>query len=189
MDDSHPGKFLAEKMFTVPGLTGLRLAAKLQVSHTAIAEILNCRRGISAEMGLRLAKFFKTTPEYWLLIQMRYELKQARRKLKLEDDTTFDTAGDFEHELKEECESNKDSESNKDCADWKEQIRKSEFVREEGIEDVFRVYERLGDERVSFDALAYELQLNGGQLSAILVGLELSGWVKRLPGDYYVRSR
>lgn len=183
MDDSHPGKFLAEKMFTIPGLTGLRLAAKLQVSHTAIAEILNCRRGISAEMGLRLAKFFKTTPEYWLLIQMRYELKKARRKLKLEDDTTFDTADDLEHELKVECE------SNKDCADWKEQIRKSEFVREEEIEDVFRVYERLGVERVSFDALAYELKLNGGQLSAILVGLELSGWVKRLPGDYYVRSR
>jgi len=191
----HPGQVLANFM-SERGLSTYKLATGLKVVHSTVFDIVNERRGITAEMAIRLAAFFRNEPEYWLELQNRFELNRARRKLQMQmqpqmqpqmlmqesdsNATVFDASCEREEKCLQESE---------ECGDWKEQIRKSEFIREKGIEDVFRAYEMLGVEPVSFDALAYELKLNGGQLSAILVGLELSGWVKRLPGDYYVRSR
>lgn len=196
MNELHPSKFLVEKMLCVRGLTGLKLASKLNVSHNTVAEILSARRGISAEMALRLAEFFETTPEYWLEIQMRYDLERARRKLQKKEGTTFgamERVASFSPD--DIFNAEKDSDGDQNCSpvskmvDWREQMRRSKFIIQEGIEDVFRVYERLGAEPVAFDAIAYDLNLQGGYVSAILVSLELDQWIKRLPGDWIVRVK
>ncbi|MDX2108028.1 MAG: HigA family addiction module antitoxin [Candidatus Melainabacteria bacterium] len=203
MDEIHPGKFLLEKMLGIPGLSGLQLAYKLNVSHGTVADIVSGRRGISAEMALRLAKFFRTTPEYWLRIQMQYELKKARQKLKMEDGTVFGgeegiaefspesiVGGEKESGFEETYSSLVEKCSpSQECANWKEQMRRSEFILQDDIENVYRVYERLGTEPVAFDTICYDLNLQGGNVSAILVCLELDEWVKRLPGDWVVRVK
>ena len=59
-----------------------RLALELRVPVTRIGEIVHERRGISPETALRLARYFNTSPEFWMNLQSHYELKVARQKLK-----------------------------------------------------------------------------------------------------------
>jgi len=57
-----------------------RLARDLRVPVTRISEIVNCRRGISADTALRLARYFGSTPEFWVNLQTAYDLEVARRE-------------------------------------------------------------------------------------------------------------
>ncbi len=183
MEDLHPGKILLNEFMLQRRLSASKLAALLGVGHTAIAQITNERRGISAEMALRLAKFFKTKPQYWLELQNEYELKIARNKLGPAYDTEFDT--NAEADADEETE----SQSKEPCKDWKEQMIESGFCSGKDSEKVFGIYEMLGSVPVHFDQIAYDLGLEGGDTAAFLTGLELNGWVKRLPADWYVRAK
>ncbi len=185
MPHPHPGKILLNEFMLQRRLSAFKLASLLGVGHTAIAQITNERRGISAEMALRLAKFFKTKPQYWLELQNEYELRIARNKLGPEYDTEFDTNGDADAEVDAEAESR----SQEPCKDWKEQMIESGFCSGNDSEMVFGIYERLGSEPVHFDQIAYDLGLEGGDTAAFLTGLELNGWVKRLPADWYVRAK
>jgi addiction module HigA family antidote len=54
-----------------------RLALDLRVPVTRIADIVAERRGISPDTALRLARYFKTTPQFWLNLQTRYDLEVA----------------------------------------------------------------------------------------------------------------
>ena len=54
-----------------------KLALELKVPATRIAEILRGRRGISADTALRLARYFDTTPKFWLNLQASYDLALA----------------------------------------------------------------------------------------------------------------
>jgi addiction module HigA family antidote len=75
----HPGEILREE-FVVPfGLNPNRLALALRVPPPSIYEIVKEERGISSEMALRLARFFSTTPEFWMNLQTRYDLSISRR--------------------------------------------------------------------------------------------------------------
>jgi addiction module HigA family antidote len=60
-------------------LTANKLAFELHVSATRIGEIAHERRRITAETARRLARYFKTNPEFWLNLQNFYELEIARR--------------------------------------------------------------------------------------------------------------
>jgi len=176
MKELHPGLILADLYLHPRKMSASKLAARLDVSHSTVIEITFGRRGISAEMALRLAQFFETTPEYWLELQMRYELMIARRKLGMESSTEFDTNEELEKELAEEI-------------DWKEQMRQSKWIGEEDLEEVCRVYEAVGKEPIDFDKIVQALEMMAGAVSAHLISLELDGWIERRPGEWYVRIK
>lgn len=73
----HPGEQLREEFMRPLGLTAYRLAAEICVPVTRIQAIVAERRGITGETALRLARFFRTTPEFWLNMQRDFELERA----------------------------------------------------------------------------------------------------------------
>lgn len=72
-----PGEILLEEFMSPLGLSQNQLARDLGVNPARVHEIVRGRRGISAETALRLATYFRTTPEFWLNLQTRYDLKVA----------------------------------------------------------------------------------------------------------------
>lgn len=71
----HPGEILREEFLTPLGLSMNRVALDLRVPLTRIADIVHERRGITADSALRLARYFKTSPTFWLNLQTRYDLE------------------------------------------------------------------------------------------------------------------
>jgi antitoxin HigA-1 len=78
----HPGEFLREDFLVPLGLSANALALALRVPVTRISEILRERRGITADTALRLARYFGTTPDFWMTMQMSYDLALASREVK-----------------------------------------------------------------------------------------------------------
>lgn len=77
MKPVHPGEILREEFMKPLGLSMNRLALDLRVPVTRIAEIVRRRRGITVDTALRLARYFRNSPAFWLNLQMRYELEVA----------------------------------------------------------------------------------------------------------------
>jgi addiction module HigA family antidote len=77
----HPGEFLREDFLVPLGLSASALALALRVPVTRISEILRERRGITADTALRLARYFGTTPDFWMKMQMSYDLALASREV------------------------------------------------------------------------------------------------------------
>lgn len=73
----HPGELLRENFMKPLGLSPKTLAAALRVPARRVSEIAAERRSPDAEMVLRLARYFSMSPEFWMRIQMRYELETA----------------------------------------------------------------------------------------------------------------
>lgn len=73
----HPGEVLREEFMLPLGLSSNRLALDLRVPATRITEIVNQRRGITADTALRLARYFRTTAEFWMNMQSQYDLEIA----------------------------------------------------------------------------------------------------------------
>ena len=73
----HPGEMLREEFMKPLGLSANALAIALRVPVTRISEILRERRGITADTALRLARYFNMTPEFWMRLQMDYDLESA----------------------------------------------------------------------------------------------------------------
>ena len=74
----HPGEFLREDYMQPLELSSNGLALALRVPVTRISEIVNERRGISADTALRLGRYFGTSAEFWLNMQKSYELAIAK---------------------------------------------------------------------------------------------------------------
>jgi addiction module HigA family antidote len=74
----HPGEILAEDFLKPMGISQYRLAKDIHVPLRRVNEIILRRRGISADSALRLARYFNTTPQFWLNLQSRYELDTAQ---------------------------------------------------------------------------------------------------------------
>src|SRR5712672_414767 len=79
MPPVHPGEILREDFMKPLRLSVNRLALDLHVPATHIGEIVHQRRRITADTALRLARYFKTNPEFWLNLQTFYELELTRR--------------------------------------------------------------------------------------------------------------
>ena len=62
------------------GLSMSRLARDLHVPTTRISEIARCRRAITADTALRLARYFGSTAQFWMRFQGRYDLESAARE-------------------------------------------------------------------------------------------------------------
>ncbi|MGC2698168.1 MAG: HigA family addiction module antitoxin [Candidatus Angelobacter sp.] len=71
----HPGEILREDFMKPARLTAHRLAMALHVPATRIAEIIHERRAITADTAIRLGRYFKTTPRFWLNLQTAYDLE------------------------------------------------------------------------------------------------------------------
>lgn len=71
----HPGEILREDYMKPLGLSMNQLALNLRVPATRIAEIVHERRSITADTAMRLARYFKTTPRFWLNLQTVYDLE------------------------------------------------------------------------------------------------------------------
>ena len=76
----HPGEMLREEFMKPLGISMNALALELHVPVTRISEIVNERRGITADTALRLARYFGTSADFWMNIQKEYELIIARQK-------------------------------------------------------------------------------------------------------------
>ena len=74
----HPGEILREEFLDPFGFNPHKLSLALRVSAPAVYQIVAEERAISTEMALRLAQYFGTTPEFWLNLQIRYDLEVAR---------------------------------------------------------------------------------------------------------------
>src|SRR5438477_5419109 len=77
----HPGEILRAEFMQPFGLSMNRLALDLRVPVTRIAKIVHERRGITPSTALRLARYFNTSPGYWLNLQSAYDLEVAQDKL------------------------------------------------------------------------------------------------------------
>ena len=73
----HPGEFIREDILKEFGLTQEELARTLGVTRRTINQIVNGRRGISADMALRLGQFTRTSPEMWMNLQNAIDLWDA----------------------------------------------------------------------------------------------------------------
>jgi addiction module HigA family antidote len=77
----HPGEILREEFMIPLGLSMNRVAMDLRVPLTRIADIVNEKRSITADSALRLARYFKNSPAFWLNLQTRYDLEVAEDEI------------------------------------------------------------------------------------------------------------
>jgi addiction module HigA family antidote len=73
----HPGEILFEEFLKPMGISQNRLAIDISVPARRINEIVLKKRRITTDTALRLAKFFKMSPQFWLGLQMDYDLDIA----------------------------------------------------------------------------------------------------------------
>ncbi len=73
----HPGAILRTQFMAKHGLSASGLAIRLHVPAPRVNDIVRERRGISPDSALRLARFFGTTPQFWMDLQSAYDLRVA----------------------------------------------------------------------------------------------------------------
>ena len=71
---THPGEMLLEEFLKPLELTQRHLADAIHVPDRRVNEIINQRRGITPSTALRFAKFFDMSPDFWLNLQLRWDL-------------------------------------------------------------------------------------------------------------------
>lgn len=75
----HPGQILREDFLRPLGLSAYALATALNIPRSRANDLVRCRRAVSTDTALRLARYFGTTPEFWINLQGRYDLEVAKR--------------------------------------------------------------------------------------------------------------
>jgi len=77
----HPGEILREEFMLPMELSSHALARAIGVTPARVNDIVNQKRGISADTALRFGCYFGTTADVWINLQKRFELETARREL------------------------------------------------------------------------------------------------------------
>ena len=77
----HPGEVLLEDFMKPLELSQYRLAHDIGVTPIRISQIVNGQRSITVDTALRLARYFSTSAEVWLRLQVRYDLEVAEKQL------------------------------------------------------------------------------------------------------------
>ena len=75
----HPGEIIREEVLVPLNLSVNQLAKLLAIDTPRLNEIVRGRRGITADTALRLARYLGNSPEFWLKLQVHYELRVARQ--------------------------------------------------------------------------------------------------------------
>jgi addiction module HigA family antidote len=78
----HPGEILNEEFLVPLGISAYKLSKSIGVQQTRISLILKGERGITADTAMRLAKYFGTSPEFWMNLQIEYDLRKAKTEIK-----------------------------------------------------------------------------------------------------------
>jgi antitoxin HigA-1 len=78
----HVGEILRELYLEPIDISVTDAAEHLGISRQALSRLINEQSGISPEMAIRLAKAFRTTPDYWMNIETQFELWEAKKKSK-----------------------------------------------------------------------------------------------------------
>ncbi len=77
---TSPGEMLREEFLNPMGLTQQQLADGIGVSYQRVNELVNNKRGITVSTALRLARYFRTSPDFWLNMQRANDIYQALQK-------------------------------------------------------------------------------------------------------------
>ena len=77
----HPGEVLLEEFLRPLGISQNRIARDIAVPPRRINEIVHCKRSVTADTALRLARYFGTSEGFWMGLQADYDLEEARRQL------------------------------------------------------------------------------------------------------------
>lgn len=73
----HPGEILREEYLEPLGMSPNALAGALHLTATRVNDIVRERRGVTPDTALRLSQYFGTTAEFWMNLQMMYELRKT----------------------------------------------------------------------------------------------------------------
>ena len=80
----HPGEILQEEFLEPHKLTPADLAERLRMPAESVESLARCERPITADDALRLARYFDTTPEFWLNLQAQHDLEVERERIRHE---------------------------------------------------------------------------------------------------------
>jgi len=76
---THPGEMLLEEFLNPMGLTQRELADAIHVPYQRVNDIVNGRRGITPSTALRLAKYFNMSADFWMNVQLRWDMYFAQQ--------------------------------------------------------------------------------------------------------------
>ena len=79
----HPGYFLDTRYLKPLGLTQQALADALGISRRRVNELVRGRRGMTPDTAIRLGNYFRTEPEFWMQLQLAWDMHRTRRARKL----------------------------------------------------------------------------------------------------------
>ena len=77
-EPTHPGEMLIEEFLIPMNITQRELAKEIHVPYQRINEIINKRRGVTPSTALRLAKFFGVSEDFWMNLQLRWDIYKAK---------------------------------------------------------------------------------------------------------------
>ena len=92
-EPTHPGEMLVEEFLSPMQITQRELADAIHVPYQRVNELVNKKRGVTPSTALRLARFFGVTPDFWLNLQVRWDLYKAQETEKEE----LESIQDFHH--------------------------------------------------------------------------------------------
>ena len=78
---AHPGEVLLHEFLEPMGMTQLELAEKMEVPIQRVNTLINGKRDMTAETAILLSRELKTSPEFWMNLQVSYDLYEARKFL------------------------------------------------------------------------------------------------------------
>ena len=76
----HPGEYLNEMLEELE-LSQQRVARDIGVAPTRISQVINGQRSITAELALRLGRYFRQSPRFWLNLQARYDMDMTEDEI------------------------------------------------------------------------------------------------------------
>jgi len=92
-EPTHPGEMLREEFLIPMSISQRDLADAIHVPYQRVNELVNKKRGITPSTALRLAKFFGMSADFWLNMQMRWELFKAKNT----EEGELESIQDYQH--------------------------------------------------------------------------------------------
>ena len=90
---THPGEMLVEEFLIPMQITQRELATAIHVPYQRVNELVNQKRGVTPSTALRLGRFFGVSADFWLNLQMRWDLYKSQKSESVE----LDAIQDFHH--------------------------------------------------------------------------------------------
>ncbi len=78
-EPTHPGEMLLHEFLLPMGMTQQALANAIQVPYQRVNEVVHGRRGVTPSTAIRLSRFFGTSPDFWMNLQLRWDLYRTQR--------------------------------------------------------------------------------------------------------------